>query len=164
MRRVTRNALLGLALVVVLLLALGALPSLLKSGDPYYLVATATDAPPAATDAPPDTSDGSNADGEAGTGGPTGNETIEPVDASDLPSDRYRYTTAALANATADSPGRSPPYWRGPVGFKGAFTHSPFDEIDAIAGREPNATDGDAVFVRQEGTTFRLAVVREDRQ
>ncbi|WP_435123893.1 hypothetical protein [Halobaculum sp. D14] len=39
MRRVTRSFLLLLAAVVVLLLALGAVPSYLGSGDPYYLTA-----------------------------------------------------------------------------------------------------------------------------
>ncbi len=37
MRRVTRNLLIAIALVVVALLALGALPSYLGTGDPYYL-------------------------------------------------------------------------------------------------------------------------------
>ena len=40
MRRITRNFLFGLGVVVVLLLALGALPSYLGSGDPYYVTAT----------------------------------------------------------------------------------------------------------------------------
>lgn len=39
MRRVTRNLLVAIALVAVALLALGALPSYLGSGDPYYLTA-----------------------------------------------------------------------------------------------------------------------------
>ena len=43
MRRVTRNFLLAVLGVVVLLLALGALPSYLGSGDPYYLTATAVE-------------------------------------------------------------------------------------------------------------------------
>ena len=37
MRRVTRNVVIAIAVVVVALLALGALPSYLGSGDPYYL-------------------------------------------------------------------------------------------------------------------------------
>lgn len=37
MRRVTRNLVVAVALVVVALLALGALPSYLGTGDPYYL-------------------------------------------------------------------------------------------------------------------------------
>ncbi|TKX77151.1 MULTISPECIES: hypothetical protein [Halorubrum] len=39
MRRVTRNLVVAIALVVVALLALGALPSYLGTGDPYYLTA-----------------------------------------------------------------------------------------------------------------------------
>jgi len=130
MRRITRNFLLGVLAVLVLLIALGALPGLLKSGDPYYLVAT-----PASADV--------------------------AVNVTDLPANRYPYATAALANATVDATGRSEPYWRGPVGIKGAFTHSPFDEVDALTGRQPNATDGDGVFVRRNGSVYRLAVTRE---
>lgn len=133
MRRVTRNVLLGLLAVVVLLLALGALPGFLRSGDPYYLTAT-----PATV----------------GAGGAA-------VNVTDLPEGRFPYATAALGNASADAPGRSHPYWRGPIGLKEAFAHSPFDEVDALAGREPDATDGDAVFVRRGETTYRLAVVQE---
>jgi len=40
MRTITRNLLLVLLAVVVLLLALGALPGYLGSGDPYYVEAT----------------------------------------------------------------------------------------------------------------------------
>ena len=130
MRRVTRNFLLGVLAVVVLLLALGALPSYLKSGDPYYLTAS-----PANADA--------------------------TVDVTNLTERQYPYASAALANASAEAPGRSPPYWRGPVGLKGAFTHSPFDEVEALGGRDRNATDGDTVFVRRNGTVYRLAVVQE---
>jgi ABC-type transporter Mla subunit MlaD len=43
MRRVTRNAVIGLVVIVVLLLALGALPGFLGTGDPYYVTATADD-------------------------------------------------------------------------------------------------------------------------
>jgi len=43
-RRITRNFLVGLAGVLVLLLALGALPSYLGSGDPYYVSATPVEA------------------------------------------------------------------------------------------------------------------------
>jgi len=130
MRRITRNFLLGVLAVLVVLLALGALPGLLTSGDPYYLVAS-----PASADV--------------------------AVNVTDLPENRYPYATAALANATADAPGRSGPYWRGPVGLKGAFTHSPFDEVDALRGREANATDGDGVLVRRNGSVYHLAVTQE---
>lgn len=130
MRRVTRRFLVGLLAVALALLALGAAPGLLRSGDPYYLVATPTDDGPA-------------------------------VDAGDLPERRFPFASAALRNATAERPGRSEPYWRGPVGFKEAFTHSPFDEVSALAGREPNATVGEAVFARRNGTVYRLAVTQE---
>jgi hypothetical protein len=136
MRPVTRNTLLGILAVVVLLLALGALPSLLKSGDPYYLTATPTD----------------------------GNYSVEngtAVNASALSELRYPFTTAALGNATAESEGRSDPYWRGPVGLKGAFTHSPFDERDALVQQYDNATVGDGVVVRHNGTFYRLAVTQQ---
>ena len=62
-----RNALLAVGLVVVLLLALGALPSYLGSGDYYYLEATATD------------------------------DDQTAVDVEELSEQRYPYLTAALA-------------------------------------------------------------------
>lgn len=42
MRRITRHVLVGFLAVSLALLALGALPSALGSGDPYYLTATPT--------------------------------------------------------------------------------------------------------------------------
>ncbi|MFD1632583.1 hypothetical protein ACOZ4L_07285 [Haloplanus ruber] len=50
MRQITRRAIVGFALVVLALLALGALPSFLASGEPYYLTATPTDADGPAVD------------------------------------------------------------------------------------------------------------------
>ncbi len=47
MRRITRDFLIGLVGVIVLLLALGALPSYLGSGDPYYVTATPVEDGPA---------------------------------------------------------------------------------------------------------------------
>jgi hypothetical protein len=41
-RRITRRAITGFALVCLALLALGALPSALGAGEPYYLTATPT--------------------------------------------------------------------------------------------------------------------------
>ncbi len=67
MRPLMRNALLAVGLVVVLLLALGALPSYLGSGEYYYLEATETDD-----------------DGVA-------------VDVEELSEQRYPYLTAAVA-------------------------------------------------------------------
>lgn len=131
MRRVTRNLVFALLVIVALLLALGALPSYLKSGDPYYLTVT-----PVAT-----------------------NHTAANV--SDLPADRYPYTTTALANASTNESGRSDPYWKGPVGFKGAFTHSPFDEYEALAQQHPDAVDGETVYVRQNNTVYHLTVTQQ---
>lgn len=133
MRTVTRNLVLGILAVVVVLLALGALPGLLKSGDPYYVTATPIDEL---------------------------NGTGQPVDGGNLSERSYPYTTAALANATAESPGQSGPYWRGPVGFKETFTHSPFDEVNALRGQYPNATVGEGVGVARNGTLYRVAVTR----
>ncbi|MFC7075368.1 hypothetical protein [Haloarcula halophila] len=133
MRPVTRNTLVGILVIVVLLLALGALPSYLKSGDPYYVTATPTD-------------------------GTYSVENGTAVNGSVLTDRRYPYTTAALGNATADTAGSSAPYWRGPVGLKGAFTHSPFDERDALRQRYDNATVGEGVVVSHNGTFYRVAV------
>ena len=133
MRTITRNFIIGMTLVVVLLLALGALPSYLKSGDPFYVVATP-------------------ADGDASTAG--------AVNSTDLGAQIYPFTTAALDNATASETGQSGPYWRGPVGFKGAFTHSPFDERAALTQQYPGAADGETVLVRHNGTLYRVAVTQ----
>jgi len=134
-RRITRNAILVILAVIALLLALGALPSLLKSGDPYYVVATTADAP------------------------------AETVNATNLSEQRYRYTTSAVAAAAsnANDTGRSAPYWRGPFGFKEGFTHSPFDEFDALTRDYPNATaagDDTRVYAALNGTTYRLDITR----
>lgn len=131
MRRVTRNLVLATFAVVVVLLALGALPGFLASGDPYYVTAT-----PA-------------------------NGSHESVDATNLSERSYPYTTAALADATPTDPGRSGSYRKGPVGLKEAFTHSPFDELGALRHQYPATTDGDAVYVRDgSGTLYRVAVTR----
>jgi len=165
MRRVTRNFLLAMAVVAVLLLALGALPSYLKSGDPYYMTATPVEAVGNGT---------ANATGGAGAGIATpggaatasGTATASAanasvVDAGTLSDRRYPYTTEALENATADSPGQSTAYYRGPVGIKGAFTHSPFDEYDSLAQRYPEAVEGDGVRVSHDGIVYRLAVTQQ---
>ena len=128
MRPVTRNTVVGIGVVVVALLALGALPSYLKSGDPYYVVAEPTGSGPA-------------------------------VNATNLSERRYPYVTGAVA-AAASGEGRSEPYWEGPFGLKESFSHSPFDEFDAIGQRSPAATDGGTVFVARNGTRYRLEIVR----
>jgi len=133
MRPITKKAIYAILAVAVVLLALGALPGLLKSGDPYYLTATAAT--------------------------PTDNAT--PFNASEVTGDRFPYTTTALERASPGEAGRSDPYWRGPVGFKGAFTHSPFDEENALNRQYPNASADDGVYARHDGTVYRLTVVRE---
>jgi hypothetical protein len=124
-RPITRRFLAGLVLVAVALLALGALPSYLGSGEAYHLTATPTDAE-----------------------GPA-------VDATNLSERRYPYLTAALSSPA----NRSGPYRRGPVGLKESFTHSPFDEVSALAARNPAArlADGE-VLVAHEGQRYRVAV------
>ncbi|MFB6192050.1 MAG: hypothetical protein ABEI11_01875 [Haloarculaceae archaeon] len=136
MRAVTRRVVYAVLAVVVVLLALGALPSFLRAGDPYYVTAVAAGAP-------------------AG---------VEPIDAANISERRYPYTTAALAAANASAggtPGRSDAYYRGPVGLKGAFTHSPFDEFAAYREQYPGATEAGAVYVRRNATTYRLTVDQE---
>ncbi|WP_324665468.1 hypothetical protein [Haloarcula sediminis] len=154
MRRVTRNFLLAMGVLAVLLLALGALPGYLTSGDPYYMTATPVGEAGNAT----------AANATAGTATPARTATAasaRAVDAANLSERRYPYTTEALENATADSAGRSSAYYRGPVGIKGAFTHSPFDERDALVQRYSGAADGDTVRVRSDGTVYRLAVTQQ---
>jgi hypothetical protein len=129
-RPVTRNVVVGILVVLALLLALGALPSLLKAGDPYYLTATAVEDDPGANGS---------------------------VNVSTLSERRYPYVTGAVA-AAGNGTGRSDPYWRGPFGVKGAFTHSPFDEIDALGQQYPNATVDGAVYARTNTTSYRLTI------
>lgn len=136
MRRITRNAVLVILAAVALLLALGALPSYLRSGDPYYVVATTAEAP-------------------NGT-----------VNATQLQERRYRYTTGAIAAAVANGngTGRSKPYWRGPFGFKESFTHSPFDEFDSLTAGNPNATatvgNETVVYLSLNGTSYRAVITQ----
>ena len=136
MRPVTRNTLLGIIAVVVLLLALGALPGLLKSGDPYYAVATPTD-------------------------GAYSVDNGTAINWSTQSERRFPYTSAALADASLSTAGKSEPYWRGPVGLKGAFTHSPFDERDALRQQYEGAVVDEGVVVRHNGTFYHVAV-RQD--
>lgn len=125
MRRNTRRLVIVLVLVGVGLLALGALPSYLGTGDPYYLTATET------------------------------SESGPAVNATDLPEHRFPYLTEALAT------GRSEGYQTGQWGFKESFTHTPFDEIDALAAREPDARVGKrAVLVEYKGERYRIEVER----
>jgi hypothetical protein len=125
MRRVTRNLFVAIALVVVALLALGALPSYLGSGDPYYLTAEPIE-----------------------TNGTA-------VDVNNASERRYPFLTSALASED----GRSDPYLADSYGIKEWFTHTPFDEVDALARRVPEAETDGGVRVRHEGTVYRVEVV-----
>jgi len=71
-RPITRRALLGFAVVCLVLLALGALPSSLGAGDPYYLTAMPTDG-----------------------AGPA-------VNVTDLSERRYPYLTAAIESGRSE--------------------------------------------------------------
>ncbi|QAU13366.1 hypothetical protein EKH57_11930 [Halorubrum sp. BOL3-1] len=126
MRRVTRNLFVAIALVVVALLALGALPSYLGSGDPYYL-------------------------------------TVEPIETNDTAADvnnvsdrRYPF----LIGAIASDDGRSEGYQTGPFGMKEWFTHTPFDEVDALTQQVPDAATESGVRVRRDGQVYRAEVIR----
>jgi hypothetical protein len=126
MRRVTRNFLIAIALVVVALLALGALPSYLGSGDPYYLTAE-----PIETDEP-------------------------AIDVNNATERRYPFLTSALAN----DDGRSDPYLADSYGIKEWFTHTPFDEVDALTQQMPEAATDDRVRVRRDGRVYDVEVVQ----
>ncbi|WP_128906539.1 hypothetical protein [Halorubrum amylolyticum] len=126
MRRVTRNLLIAIALVVVALLALGALPSYLGSGDPYYLTAEPIET----------------------------NETAAGV--NNVSDRRYPFLTGALAS----NDGRSEGYQTGPYGVKKWFTHTPFDEVDALTQQVPEAAADDGVRVRRDGRVYHVEVVR----
>ena len=161
MRRVTRNFLLAMAVLAVLLLALGALPSYLRSGDPYYMTAT-----PVGNATAANATGGSGPATPGATATPAGTATVTAANASVVDADalsdrRYTYTREALANATADDAGQSSAYYRGPVGIKGAFTHSPFDEYDALVQQYPAAVESDTVRVSHDGTVYRLAVTQQ---
>lgn len=107
------------------LLALGALPSYLGTGEPSYLTATETE--------------------ESGLA----------VNVTDLPDHRYPYLFEALET------GRSEGYQAGQWGLKEQFTHTPYDELSALATRNPEARlGGDAVAVEYEGQHYRIAVVQ----
>jgi hypothetical protein len=78
------------------------------------------------------------------------------VNATGLSERRYPYLTGAFAS----DEGRSMSYQRGPFGLKESFTHSPFDEVDALAARGPNATVGDGVRIERDGETYLVAIDR----
>jgi hypothetical protein len=138
MRPVTRTAVLVVVGVLVALLALGALPSLIATGDPYYVEATAAD------DAGP------------------------AVAAENLSERRFPYSFGAVeAAAAGDEPARSDAYYTGVVGLKGAFTHTPFAEFEEFEIRAPAAVDrsgddrvGAVAHLRANGTRYRLEIRR----
>lgn len=125
MRPITRRALALIALLCVGLLALGALPSYLGTGDPYYLTAEETTA-----------------------SGPA-------VNVTQFSAQQYPYLATALEE------GRSEGYQRGEFGLKESFTHSPFDERDALATRQPDAERENRVLVEYDGTRYWVAVEQE---
>jgi hypothetical protein len=123
-RPITRRAILGFVAVCVCLLALGALPSLLGSGDAYYLTATQTE-----------------------DEGPA-------VNVTGLSERRYPYLTAAIES------GRSDPYQQGPFGLKESFTHSPFDEEEALFTRNPDASRDGGIVVVDGDDRYLIEVVQ----
>ena len=139
MRTVTRNLIVALLAVVAVLLALGALPGYLGSGDPYYVEATAAEG-----------------DGAA-------------VVADNLSERRFPYAFEALESLEAgDEPARSEPYYEGPVGFKESFTHTPFDEFGEFESRNRDAVErgadspvGDVAHLEYDGRRYRLEIVKE---
>ena len=150
MRRRTRNVILGTFAVLFLLVAFVAVLSSVGSGDPYYVTASAVDDVGAG--------DGSGADGD-GTGG----ESPAAVNGTALPERRFPYVSAAIENAarSADGTGRSGGYRTGFVGIKEVFSHSPFDELDALRQQNPNATVGEDIRIRRSNATYRVGIVRE---
>lgn len=137
MRPITRNLVVGLLVFVGLLLALGAVPSHIQTGDPYHVEATAID-----------------------VGGPS-------VDADVLSERRFPYTFGALNATAGTAPGRSEPYYTGPVGFKEGFTHTPFEEFEEFEGRNSAAVErsadspvGDIAYVEFENQRYRLEILR----
>ncbi|MCU4974432.1 hypothetical protein OB955_17045 [Halobacteria archaeon AArc-m2/3/4] len=130
-----RRYLLLLVVPVAVLLALGALPSLIGGGDVYYVTAAEIDLE----------------DGE-----PAHENVTETIPADNLSTNRFPYTMSALE---ADD-GVSDSYEEGRFGFKESFTHTPFDEFGELEIWESNAVDGDAVWVEQNGTFYRLEITQ----
>lgn len=129
-----RRYLVALLVPVVVLLALGAVPSLLGGGDVHYVTATEV----ALEDGDP----------------PEGNAS-ETVDAANLSENRFPYTTEALASGVSDS------YEAGSFGLKDSFSHSPFDEFGELRTWEAEAVDGDVAWLEEDGTYYRLEITRE---
>ncbi|MFP8891465.1 hypothetical protein ACLI4U_17105 [Natrialbaceae archaeon A-CW2] len=131
-----RRYLLLLLVPLVVLLALGALPSLIGGGDVSYVVATEV---------------------ELENGSPPSDGATETIDAENLSVNRFPYTMQALDD------GVSEPYEAGRFGFESAFTHTPFDEFGEFEQWNSNATepDADVAYVEQNGTYYRLEITPE---
>ncbi|MEF8775986.1 MAG: hypothetical protein V5A43_05730 [Haloarculaceae archaeon] len=144
MRARTRNVILGTVGVLVLLVGIVVVLTSIGTGDPYYLTAE-------------------HVDGVTEQGASTANESSGAVNGTTLPDRRFPYVTEAIAQAgePGGAPGRSGPYRTGPIGLKEVFSHSPFDELDALRQRNPNATVGEDVLLRRANATYRIGVVRE---
>jgi hypothetical protein len=90
----------------------------------------------------------------------TATEVEEPddrpaVDASEIDSQRFPYMSEALETGTSEG------YETGPVEVKEWFTHTPFDERDAVADRNPDAVEDGTVYVERNGTLYRVEVTRD---
>jgi hypothetical protein len=144
MRTRTRNFTLAILAILVALIALGALPGLLKSGDPYYLTV--------------DPQGEYNA-----TNGTLAGTNQTAIDATNLSEQRYPFTTAAVGAAGPNSSGQSDPYWRGPTGFKEAFTHSVFDERESLTRQDAAAVTDDGIYVHDGETVYLLTITQEQR-
>ena len=144
MRTRTRNFVLALLAILVALLALGALPGLLKSGDPYYLTV--------------------EPQGEwNGTSGTLAGTNQTAIDGGNISERRYPFTTAALDDASPNSTGQSDPYWKGPIGIKEPFTHSVFDERDSLSQQDSDAVSDDGIYVHDGETVYLLTITQEIR-
>jgi hypothetical protein len=141
MRPIARNLILAILGTLAVLIALGAVPSLIETGDPYYVEATPADDSGAA------------------------------IVADNFSEQRFPYAFDALeAAAAGEDPTRSEAYYTGPGGvggFKESFTHTPFEEFDEFESRNAAAVQrgadspvGDTVFVEYQGQRYRLEIVR----
>jgi hypothetical protein len=142
MRTITRNLVVFIVAVVAFLLALGVLPGYIQTGNPHYVEATAVE------------------------------ESGPSADVTNLTERRFPYTFGALAAAEAgDEPARSEAYYTGPIGFKEAFTHTPFDEFSEFRTRNASAVErgaespvGDTAYVERGGQRYRLEIVRVESE
>ena len=80
------------------------------------------------------------------------------VDVTELTDHRYPYVSSALET------GRSDPYERGFTAITEWFTHTPFDEFNALAARNPEAViePETAIYVRENDDHYRLEIVHQN--